>query len=199
MTDLFEADDGQTELTPQEREGLKPSYITYRAELNEAEQENIAKAERWLFGRRLKPAPMDLMDQGFICEVHKRMYGDVWEWAGTFRKSDRNIGVDFYRIYPEMRTLLDDVRYWMEHSTYEPDELAVRFHHRLVFIHPFPNGNGRLSRLIADRLAVSMGQTRFTWGRTQMIQPGALRTTYIQALRQADGHDMAALFAFARS
>ncbi|GLQ49869.1 mobile mystery protein B [Dyella flava] len=199
MTDLFDAEEGQTLLTPEERKGLKPTYITYRSELNEAEQANILKAERWLFGGRRKLAPQDLADQGFICDMHKRMYGDVWNWAGTFRKSDRNIGVDFYQIHPAMRSFLDDIRYWIEHSTYVPDELAVRFHHRLVFIHPFPNGNGRLSRLMADCLAMSLGQPRFTWGRTQLVRASELRTSYIQALRKADGHDLTTLLAFARS
>jgi Fic-DOC domain mobile mystery protein B len=199
MTDLFDVEDGQTELTPEEKKGLKPTYITYRAELNEAEQANIVQAQRWLFGRRLKLNLVDLAKQDFVCEVHRRMYGEVWEWAGTFRTTDRNIGVDFYQIYPAMRVFLDNARVWLEYSSYPPDELAVRFHHRLVEIHPFPNGNGRLSRLMADRIAVSLGQPRFSWGRQQLVQVSEIRTRYIQALRQADQHDIRPLLDFARS
>jgi len=199
MIDLFEADDSQTELAPEERKGLKPAYVTYRDELNREEQGNVLKAEKWLFGRKRRFGAMDLIDQGFICQLHKRMYGDVWDWAGKFRQSDRNIGVDYYRIPQEMRVFLDDARYWLEHGTYAADELAVRFHHRLVWIHPFPNGNGRLSRLMADRLVVGMGEPRFTWGRAQLVDVGDTRTGYIKALRQADGHDFHALLAFARS
>lgn len=197
MIDLFDADDGQTELSPEERKGLKPAYITYRSELNREEQENILKAERWLFARRL--AAPDIVDQAFICQVHKRMYGDVWDWAGKYHRSDRNIGVDYYRIHPEMRVFIDNVRYWLEHRTYPADELAVRFHHRLVWIHPFPNGNGRLSRLLADRLVVSLGEPRFTWGRTNLLSASEVRARYVDGLRKADGHDLAALLAFARS
>lgn len=197
MVDLFDVDDGQTELSAEERKGLKPAYITYRSELNREEQENILKAEKWLFARRLGPS--NFADQDFICQVHKRMYGDVWDWAGKYRQSDRNIGVDYYRIHLEMRTFVDDVRYWLEHGTYAADELAVRFHHRLVWIHPFPNGNGRWSRLMADRLAVSLGESRFTWGRTHLVKAGDVRARYVDALRKADGHDLAALLAFARS
>jgi len=197
MTDLFDADDGQTELSAQERKGLKPAYVTYRSELNREEQENILKAERWLFARRL--AVLDFADQAFICQVHRRMYGDVWDWAGKYRQSDRNIGVDYYRIHIEMRTFVDDVRYWLQHQVYPSDELAIRFHHRLVWIHPFPNGNGRLSRLMADRLAVSLGEPRFTWGRTHLVRAGDTRSRYVAALRRADEHDLSALLAFARS
>jgi len=197
MVDLFDVDDGQTELSPEERKGLKPAYITYRVELNREEQENILKAERWLFARRLVPS--DLVDQAFICQVHKRMYGDVWNWAGKYRQSDRNIGVDYYRIHQEMRVFIDDVRYWLAYRTYSPDELAVRFHHRLVWIHPFPNGNGRLSRLLADRLVVSLGEPRFTWGRAHLLSAGDARARYVDGLRKADGHDLVALLAFARS
>lgn len=197
MADLFDADDGQTELSSEERKGLKPAYITYRSELNREEQENILKAEKWLFARRL--ATPDLVDQSFICQVHKRMYGDVWDWAGKYRQSDRNIGVDYYRIHQEMRVFMDDVRYWLEHAIYPADELAVRFHHRLVWIHPFPNGNGRLSRLLADRLVVNVGEPRFTWGRAHLVNAGDVRARYVDALRKADGHDLVPLLAFARS
>lgn len=197
MTDLFDTDDGQTELSVEERKGLKPAYITYRSELNREEQENILKAERWLFARRLSAS--GFADPSFICQVHKNMYGDVWEWAGKYRQSDRNIGVDYYRIHLEMRMFVDDVRYWLEHGTYAADELAVRFHHRLVWIHPFPNGNGRLSRLLADRLAVSLDEARFTWGRSRLAKASEMRARYVEALRAADGHDLAPLLAFARS
>lgn len=197
MADLFDVDGGQTELSAEERKGLKPAYITYRSELNREEQENILKAEKWLLARRI--AALDLADQAFICQVHKRMYGDVWDWAGKYRQSDRNIGVDYYRIHQEMRVFVDDVRYWLEHAIYSTDELALRFHHRLVWIHPFPNGNGRLSRLIADRLVISLGGPRFTWGRAHLVKAGDVRARYVDALRKADGHDLAALLVFARS
>lgn len=197
MTDLFDTDDDQTELSAQERKGLKPAYVTYRSELNREEQENILKAEKWLFARRLIAS--GFTDQGFIRQVHKKMYGDVWEWAGKYRQSDRNIGVDYYRIPMEMRMFVDDVRYWLEHGTYAVDELAVRFHHRLVWIHPFPNGNGRLSRLLADRLAVSLGESRFTWGSVHLVEAGEVRARYVDALRAADAHDLRPLLDFARS
>lgn len=199
MTDLFNADEGQTELTPEEKKGLKPAYITYRAELNEAEQENILNAELWLAQRKLPRTPLELADQAFICNVHKRMYEDVWEWAGIYRTSDRNIGVDFYLIHQEMFKFIGDAQWWIQNQTYPPDELAVRFHHRLVWIHPFPNGNGRLSRLLADHLAMQLGVPRFTWGKTNLVNADNLRKAYIATLRKADGGDIAELLAFARS
>ncbi|MGO7888924.1 mobile mystery protein B, partial [Rhizobium ruizarguesonis] len=75
----------------------------------------------------------------FMRTLHKRMFGDVWEWACTFRTTERNIGIQAYRIVVELASLLSDVGYWVEHEAFQSDEIAIRFHHRLVAIHPFPN------------------------------------------------------------
>lgn len=187
-------DDASTPLTPEERDALIPSYITQRRELNEAEQVGIDDASRWAFSRM-----RDVLIDEFLCQLHRRMFGDVWKWAGQFRTTPRNIGVDAWQISPELRQLLDDVRYWIEHQTYAPDEIAVRFHHRLVWIHPFPNGNGRLSRLAADLLAVQLGQERFTWGSGNLVTIADLRKRYVDALRAADGLVVEPLLEFARS
>jgi len=139
---LFHQDDAATPLTPEEREGLIPSYITLRRELNEAEQANILEAEAWALAR--KP---DILDEKSLKTLHKRMFGRVWRWAGEFRRTERSIGVAPHHIGVDLRNVLADCRYWIEHGTYPPDEIAARFHHRLVQIHPFPNGNGRHARL----------------------------------------------------
>jgi Fic-DOC domain mobile mystery protein B len=193
---LFDGDDeANTPLTTEEREQLIPTYITERAELNEAEQVNIAQANSWLSRTRSK----DVLDDAFIRELHARMFGDVWKWAGRYRTTARNIGIDAYRIPTEVRQLVDDTRYWVEHQTYPPDEIAIRFSHRLVSIHPFPNGNGRISRLAADTLAMELGQARFTWGRNNLVDAGATRGAYIAALQAADAGDISPMLTFARS
>ena len=193
--DLFPEEDGNTPLTAEERLGLIPSYITLRQELNEAEQINITEGERWAFAR-----PRNLLDEGFLCELHRRMFGQVWKWAGDYsRENNRRIGSDSFMIAMDLRGLLGDARYWRDNGTYSPDEIALRFHHRLTQIHPFPNGNGRFSRLAADLLVARMREPRFTWGRTNLIEPGEARRRYIDALRAADGHDIEPLLAFARS
>jgi Fic-DOC domain mobile mystery protein B len=191
---LEEQDDASTPLTEEEREDLIPSYIALRPELNEAEQANILEAEEWAFARK-----RDVLDERFLTGLHKRMFGRVWCWAGKFRKTERNIGIDAYRITVELRQLLDDCRYWIEHSTYAPDEIAARFHHRLVWIHPFPNGNGRHARTATDLLLVSMGRPRLTWGRVNLVDPGETRQRYVDALRAADHHDIGPLLEFVRS
>lgn len=192
---LFDAeDDAATPLTPDERAQLIPTYITTRAQLNEAEQIGIADADRWAFRRK-----RDVLDEDFLLALHKRMLGGVWQWAGTFRNTERNIGIAAYLIGVELRTLIGDVKYWIEHNTFPIDEIAVRFHHRLVAIHPFPNGNGRHSRLAADLLIVSLGGDRFTWGSANLVEPAATRARYIAALKSADDHDIGLLLAFARS
>ena len=195
MTDpLSEEDNASTPLSPEEREGLIPSYVTLRGELNEAEQANILEADTWAFSRKRA-----VLDEGFLNTLHKRMYGNVWRWAGTYRKSPKNIGIEFYEIPTELRKLLDDCRYWVKNNTYPPDEIAARFHHRLVSIHCYPNGNGRHARLAADLLLTALGRVRFSWGSANLVDAGATRAAYVAALRTADNHDYAPLFAFVRS
>lgn len=194
MSDLFERpDDGATPLTPEEMRDLIPAHIAYRRELNEAEQENIVLAQAWALSRRRDP-----LSEKFVKDLHRRMLGDVWQWAGKFRTSARNIGIDYWQIPVALRQLLDDAKAWIEYSAYPPDEIAVRFHHRLVQIHPFPNGNGRHSRLMADLLAMQLGRERFSWGRGSLRTAGAARARYVEALRAADDHDIAPLLVFAR-
>ena len=187
-------DDTATELEHEEREGLIPSYISLRSELNEAEQANILEAQQWAFFRK-----RDVLNMKFLNTLHKKMFGNVWRWAGTFRHTEKNIGVSAYLISQELNQLLDDCRYWLEYKTYAPDEVAVRFHHRLVLIHPYPNGNGRHARLATDLLLKSMSCDSFTWGRTTLIDPGETRKKYINALREADKHNFQPLIAFVRS
>ena len=122
-----------------------------------------------------------MLNEPFLLNLHKRMFGKVWTWAGTLRKGERNIGVAAYRISTELRTTLDDVRYWIEHETYPPDEIAVKFHHRLVWVHPFLNGNGRHARLAADLLAVALGRPRFSWGRTSLVEAASTRAQPVGA------------------
>jgi Fic-DOC domain mobile mystery protein B len=196
MTDpLFDGDDAaNTPLSPEEREGLIPTYIAVRAELNEAEQGNIAEGSEWALRRR-----RDVLDEGFLRTLHQRMFGKVWKWAGQYRTTARNIGVDAYRIPQEVAQLVGDAGYWVEHDTYPPDETAIRFSHRLVAIHPFPNGNGRFSRLAGDLLALRLGRPRFTWGSANLAEPHEVRARYVAALRAADKHDIGPLLEFARS
>ena len=195
MTGLFdEPGDGPTSLNEEEQGGLMPSYITLRSELNGAEQANILEAEFWAFSRK-----RDVLDVRFLNRLHKRMFGNVWRWAGQYRRSGKNVGVDAYRIPGELQQLIDDCRYWVDHNTYEPDEIAARFHHRLVWIHPFPNGNGRHARLATDLLLVSLDQERFSWGSKNLVDAGETRERYVAALREADNHNFQPLLGFVRS
>jgi len=194
VSDLFQQPDDATPLTPEEMRELIPAHIAYRRELNDAEQENIARAQDWALNRRRNP-----LSEKFVQELHRRMLGDVWRWAGKFRTSERNLGIAFYEIPVALRQLLDDTKAWIEYKTYAPDDIAVRFHHRIVQIHPFQNGNGRHARLIADLLVMRLGRERFSWGSTNLQDAGAVRQRYIAALQAADDHDLGPLLAFARS
>ncbi len=191
---LFDADHAATPLSPEERDGLIPSYIALRGELNEAEQQGVLTADAWAFSRR-----RNVLDESFVRRLHKRMFGGVWRWAGSYRHTNRNLGADAYRIPAEMAQLLDEARYWICKGTYQPDEIAARFHHRLVLIHGYPNGNGRHARLAADLLLARLSRPRFTWGSANLIVPGQARQAYVGALRAADGKDYGPLLAFVRS
>ena len=193
---LFDAEDeANTPLTPQGRDELIPTYITTRAELNEAEQENIAEADLWAFARKRG----DVVDIDFLMALHRRMLRRVWRWAGRQRIGEVNIGVAPHMIAVELRAMVGDVRYWTTHSVFAADEIAVRFHHRLVAIHPFTNGNGRHARLAADLLVVQLGGTRFSWGRESLVRAAETRRAYVRALQAADAHDITPLLAFART
>lgn len=192
----FDAPEGATPLDPNEAEGLLLTHITTRAELDRWEQENIAEAEAWAF-RRAHP---DILTDGFARRLHKRMFGNVWRWAGLYRKTGKNIGISAWEIATELRKLCDDCKTWIEYGSYSPDEIAARFHHRLTAIHPFANGNGRHARLMTDMILVHLlKQLRFTWGSGNLISAGDCRKQYVQSLRAADRYDYEQLLAFVRS
>ena len=189
------AGDGATPLDPDEAEGLVPNHIQTVSGLNQWEQANILRAEEWAFSHRRK----DMLETPFLREVHRRMFDETWTWAGTFRKTEKNIGVAPDTIAARLHDLLSDVVYWLEHRTYALDEIAGRFHHRLVAIHPFPNGNGRHGRLMSDLLLWNHGAEPFTWGRGDLQATSKVRGRYLKALRAADSGDIKPLIQFARS
>ena len=192
----FEYPPGATPLEPDEAEGLLLPHITTRSELDRWEQNNILEAETWAFRRRAD----DLLSVNFVLKLHEKMFGVVWEWAGSFRRSEKNLGVDPLYIRPSLLELCRDVETWIEFKTYPADEIAARFHHRLVFIHLFPNGNGRHARLMADLLLVHvLDRRRFTWGSNSLTDAGECRENYISALRSADRYDYEPLLEFVRT
>lgn len=193
----FKYIDGQTPLSEEEKEGLRIKTITTRGELDELEQLNIEKAVEWTLNNRF--VKEKILSEEFIKSVHKKMFGDVWKWAGTVRKSEKNIGVDWIKIGIELRILLDDTKYWIENDTYPPDEIAIRLKHRLVSIHCFPNGNGRHSRIMADIIIESVfGKEVFTWNNSNLVKPDNARKEYIDAIIKADNGTIEPLLEFAR-
>jgi len=164
---MIEYDEGTTPLDYDELKGLLPTHITSRGELDFLEMENINQAIIW--SESFKAT--NLINIEFICKLHEKMFSNVWKWAGKFRKSQKNMGIPYIQIEVELQTLCDDAQAWSEHNTYSPDEYAARFHHRLVFIHPFSNGNGRHARLMADLILEKLFTTKvFSWGGDPKIQ-----------------------------
>ena len=186
--------EGATPLDPDERAGLKFKHVTTRGELDELEQTNIETGLRWVARRRKS----DILTEAFMRDLHRRLFGDVWQWAGTFRQAEKNIGVDPLQIAVSLRILLDDARYWAENGTFPPLEIAARFHHRLVQIHLFPNGNGRHARIAADVfLEDRFHHAPIDWAAGHNLQSmNERRNAYIAALRAADAGDFAPLLAF---
>ena len=190
--DIFEADDNSTPLTAEEKNGLKLKWITLRSELNEAEARNIAQAQLWLASNKKK----DVCSDTFLRNLHKKMFCDVWIWAGEYRTTERNIGVAPYQIPMKLMQLFDDLNFWIDNKTYSNHEIAVRLHHKLVQIHPFPNGNGRVSRLMADLVLRKLEGKTLYWGDTNLVDVSEVRRKYIDALRKADAGDYTDLLNF---
>jgi Fic-DOC domain mobile mystery protein B len=190
--------DGQTPLNEEEQNGLLIPSITTREELDEFEQLNIEKAIQWTFGKKWKAEQM--FSEKFVKDLHKRMYGEVWKWAGAFRESEKNLGIKSYLIPAELKVLLDDAIFWVQNDTHSPDELAIRFKHRLVSIHCFSNGNGRHSRLMADLIMEKLfNATFFSWGSSNLVKATETRKAYIKAVKMADKQDLQPLIVFAKS
>ena len=191
-------EEGQTPLDETEKEGLKIKSITTQGELDEFEQLNIEKAVEWTIRTHLKAEK--ILTEKFVKDLHKRMYGEVWKWAGEFRRSEKNIGIAWTRIGMELRNLLNDTKYWIENNTYSPEEIAIRFKHRIVSIHCFPNGNGRHSRLMADIIIESIfGKEIFSWHQSNMAKADETRKEYINSLREADNGNIKPLIEFAKN
>ena len=187
----------QTYLQSEELEGLLIKTISTREELNEAEQLNIHEAVEWTLVKKFSSS--EILSERFVRHLHKKMYGRVWKWAGKFRNTNKNIGVDKYEIAVELRKLLDDTALWVEHNIFPPDEIAVRFKHRLVAIHCFPNGNGRHSRLMADVIVSHVfAREVFTWGASDLYEASVTRDKYLEALRKADKQNITHLLKFSR-
>tara|TARA_R110002050_G_scaffold244268_1_gene380852 strand:- start:9742 stop:10338 length:597 start_codon:yes stop_codon:yes gene_type:complete len=190
--------DGQTPLNEDEKDALKIKSITTQGELNEFEQLNIEKAVLWVVQSNFKVEK--ILTEKFIKDLHKKMYGDIWKWAGNFRRSDKNIGINWVNIGVELKCLIDDTKYWIENKIYPQEEIAIRFKHRLVAVHCFPNGNGRHSRMMADILMESVFRKEiFSWHQSNMVKADETRKTYINALRLADKGNILPLIEFAKN
>lgn len=190
--------DGQTPIDDEEKEGLLIKTITTHGELNEFEQQNIEKAIEWTMAKKFKKE--EILSEKFVCQLHHKMYGDVWAWAGKFRKSEKSIGIKAYLVGTRLKQLNDDCLYWIENKTYSEEEIAIRYSHGIVAIHCFSNGNGRHSRLMADVIMSNIfGKNVFTWSRGNLVSKGDARTNYLNAVRAGDKNDIEPLIAFAKS
>ena len=185
---------GATDLDPDELSGLLPTHLIVQAQLNEWEQVNILNAEKWLGSRK----PKNVLSEEFCRSLHKKMFDQTWSWAGTFRRSDKNIGVDWTQIAVNLKNLLEDTKYWLKHQVYSLNEVGAIFHHRLVSIHCFPNGNGRHARLMTDALMIENGHSRFSWG-SLMKDSVLARSMYLKSLRAADNGNLEPLKKFLNS
>ena len=191
----LEDPEGATPLDLDETKGLIPTHITTMEQLNEWEQANILDAEEWAFSARKR----DPFTEQYVRDLHRHMFNSTWAWAGKYRLSDKNIGVPWTMIPQAVRDVCDDAKAWIEFDSHAEVEIAVRLHLRMVQVHPFPNGNGRHARLLADVVIERLGKPRLTWGNADLQSSGNARITYLNALRAADGGVIRPLLDFAAS
>ena len=184
---------GQTPIDGGYLRDLKPPHIGTQSELNAWEAENIMVASNWLYGGAKK---RDVVTESFFCKLHKKMFDKTWKWAGEFRRINLNIGVDWLEIRPELKKLCGDVKYQEENNVRTIRDIAIFLHHRLTWIHPFPNGNGRFARLITDYYLYTKGCKPFSWGALSRDSHDVVRKQYISALRAADVGDYRLLQSF---
>lgn len=192
----FEYIEGATPIDPDEAAGLIPKHLLTQDQLNEWEQANITKGEIWLFRQKLSLEEFATIQ--FVKKSHKKMFDNTWRWAGMFRTTDKNIGICRSKISVELQKLCGDLLYQIKNETYSKEEIAIRFHHRLVSIHCFSNGNGRHARIITDYLLSLMGCEKFKWGKRDLIKINESRKKYIKALQEADKGNYDSLLIFAR-
>lgn len=191
---IFDYPFGATPLRPEELAALIPKFLVTQEELNSWEEKNINRAQKWVVKQE-----EDILTITFIQKLHLHMFNQTWDWAGKFRISEKNIGVNWHLIPVNVKNLCDNAAHQIKQKFFSADEMALRFHHQLVWIHPFVNGNGRHSRLMADLLAIQQGYPRFSWGNEALDRPTAVRKQYIDSLQCADQGDYSKLLKFARS
>jgi len=187
---------GATPIDPDEADGLIPPIST-QGELNEFEARNIVSATLWAI--RSRQIKSDFLSDHTLCELHRQMFGNTWRWAGTYRQTQKSIGCESWKISEAMRNLVEDVKVWLDQESYSATEIAARFHHRLTWIHPFANGNGRFARFATDILCEQRGWPASHWGRESLTEPSRVRSEYIAALQSADQNDFKPLIQFMRS
>lgn len=195
---MFDTPYGATPIDPSEAEGLKIKNISTRAQLDQFEAAGVSAGRLWLERRK----GVDTLTDEFVRILHKKLFGAVWSWAGTYRNTEKNIGIDPSQVSVQVRLLMDDAKCWVENKTYDRLEFAARFHHRLVNIHPFPNGNGRHARIITNGiLRNAMNEKPVVWGqgRLHVITDNEERRIYIDALRKGDEGDVRPLIEYLTS
>lgn len=200
LTSHFETPSGATPLNADELKGLLIDTISTQAELNFAEQQSIIESSKWIYSTNHKNILSDI----FFRKLHRKMFESIWDWAGIYRASEKNIGIEPYKIAGEIKKLCDDCEYWIKHNTFDWPELAARFHHKVVWIHPFANGNGRFARILTDILLKEHRQLLLSWGRNtfngdDFMSESKLRAEYIASLREADNKKFQRLIEFIKS
>ena len=135
----------------------------------------------------------DLLNDYFLRDLHTQLYGDIWMWAGRWRQYEVNIGVAPEHIAVELRSAMGNIGYrWERAADWTPRELGVAVHAEAVRVHPFTDGNGRTTRLLADLVFIAAqdpAELQYDWNID--------KRGYIEHLREFDRHrNVADLAAF---
>ena len=179
--------------------GLLLEHLSTTTARNAAETEAISRAyDKYVFRARRKKQGTEWLTDDFIRRVHADMLGTIWEWAGKYRQTKFNLGVDPHLIREQIKLFTEDFLYWNgTESTMSVIEIAARIQHRLTNIHPFTNGNGRHARLITDIFLHSRKLPIPQWPQIQLMAQGnEIGEQYITAMKKADNGDINDLIQF---
>jgi len=164
--------------------------IQRKREMDALEAVKLAKATDWAIRHYSADHRFSAAD---VCLLHKQWLGEVYSWAGEYRRVNIGKGGFAFAMAAQVSRLMEEFERKVL-AVYTPcnfndpekiiEALAVA-HCELVLIHPFRDGNGRLSRLLSTLMALQAGLPLLDFSGIE----GKARQAYFLAVQASMGND----------